>query len=33
MEETKRIYVDRTFGGNFYPCVIDGDIDAGVAEG
>jgi hypothetical protein len=27
-EEPKRVYPDRTFGGDRYYCAIDGDIDA-----
>ena len=31
--QTKRIYLNRAFGGDRYYCVIDGDLDAGTATG
>jgi hypothetical protein len=30
---TKRIYVNRAFGGDCHHCLADGDIDAGAAAG
>ena len=32
-EQTKRIYFDRAAGGDCHHCFVDGDIDAGIAEG
>jgi len=31
--QTKRIYLNRAFGGNRHYCVIDGNLDAGAATG
>ena len=31
--QTKRIYLNRAFGGDRYYCVVDGDLDAGTATG
>jgi hypothetical protein len=32
-EQTKRIHLNRTFGGDRYYCAIDGNTDAGTTAG
>jgi len=32
-EQTKSIYLNRTFGGDCHYRIVDGDIDAGTAAG